>query len=126
MLADPSAISAHYISEHAPKQFRAPPPMRREHPDARHECEVCGRKFTLKKDVPRHMAAVHGIGDVKIYQCDVCSRIFKYSSSVTKHLRSAHGVGEVKSFKCKVCSKAFKLNSTLKKHMRETHDITDV
>ena len=61
MYSDLSEITAHYDMVHAQK-FSRP-----EHPDAKHECEVCGRKFVRKQHLKRHMATVHVDGDVKTF-----------------------------------------------------------
>ena len=84
MFSDQSAISAHYDTAHAHSSGKP------EHPDARHGCEVCGRKFVYKKDLNRHLSTIHGVGDVKTFECGVCSKVFKEKSNLTKHLRRVH------------------------------------
>ena len=84
MFSDQSAINAHYDTAHAQSSSSVRP----EHPDARYECEVCGRKFIRNYHLKRHLAAVHGVGDVKTFQCGVCSRVFKEKRALTKHLES--------------------------------------
>ena len=54
MFSDQSAISAHYDAVHG----------KAEHPDARHPCHVCDRKFVERRNVKRHLAKAHGIGDL--------------------------------------------------------------
>ena len=66
--SDQSAIIAHYDTAHAQSSSSSRP----EHPDARHECEVCGRKFVYKTHLKRHLSTVHGVGDVKTFKCGVC------------------------------------------------------
>ena len=85
MLSDHSALSAHYDTAHAQGSSGRP-----EHPDARHECEVCGRKFTEKSNLTKHLSTVHGVGDVKTFQCDVCSRVFKRKDHLESHLKRVH------------------------------------
>ena len=89
--SDQSAISAHYDTAHAQSGGSSRP----EHPDARHECEVCGRKFTEKCSLKRHTSTVHGVGDVKTFQCDICSRVFKEKADLTRHLNTVHAIGDV-------------------------------
>ena len=84
MFNDQSAISAHYGTAHAQSGGRP------DHPDARHACEVCGKKVTTKHSLKQHMANTHGIGDVMTFQCDICSKAFNQKSSLLRHLRLKH------------------------------------
>ena len=115
---DQSAISAHYDTAHAQSSSRPPRP---EHPDARHECEVCGKKFVRNRDKKRHLSTVHGVGDVKTFQCDVCSRVFKEKGTLTNHLSQVHGIGDVKRFQCDICSRVFKRKADLNRHIQKQH-----
>ena len=73
-------ISAHYDIAHTGRT------------EGRHECEVCGRKFTEKHNLRRHLSTVHGVGDVKTFQCDICSRVFKRKDNLKYHLKNVHKV----------------------------------
>ena len=86
MFSHQSAISAHYDTAHAQSSGRGRP----EQPDAKHECEHCGRKFTQKHHLRTHMSTVHGVGDVKTFECGVCSKTFNVKSNLTAHLRRIH------------------------------------
>ena len=79
---DQSAISAHYDTAHAQGPRN----------EARFECEVCKKKFTSKGNLNIHLAAVHGIGDVKTFQCNICSRVFKHKHVLKNHLKNVHKV----------------------------------
>ena len=115
-----SAISAHYDTAHAQTNIRP------EHPDARHKCEFCSRKFTRKSSLNLHRRTIHGVGDVKTFQCNFCTKVCKEKGNLKKHLTSVHGVGDVKRFACNVCSKVFKENSDLLKHLANVHSIGDI
>ena len=115
--SDQSAIGAHYDTAHAQSSSRS----RQEHPDARHECEVCGRKFTEKGSLKLHLSTIHGVGDVKTFQCDVCSRVFKEKGTLTNHLSQVHGIGDVKRFQCDICSRVFKRKADLNRHIQKQH-----
>ena len=82
---DQSAINAHYDATHALNSSG-----KREHPDARHECDVCARKFVYKCDLKRHLSTVHGVGNVTTFKCEVCSKVFNLKFNLTKHLRRVH------------------------------------
>ena len=113
--SDSSAISAHYDTAHAQSSGRP------ERADARHECDVCGRKFTEKRSLKRHINAIHGDGDVQTFECSVCSKVFNVKGNLTQHLSTVHGVGDVKTFECDVCSKIFNRKSSLTLHLRCVH-----
>ena len=116
-----SAISAHYDTAHAPSNTRAPPPPRPEHPDARHPCNVCGRNFTLKQNLRKHMRTVHKIGDVKTFRCDVCFKSFTQKGSLKLHLSTVHGLGDVSGFSCNQCSYVAGQKGNLKRHLAKVH-----
>ena len=67
--SDQSAISVHHDTAHAQSSTIARP-CRPEHPDARHKCEVCGRKFTKKSSLSLHLRTVHST-DGPRYECDI-------------------------------------------------------
>ena len=83
--SDQSAISAHYDTAHAQSSTSKP-----ERPDARYECEICGRKFMQRGYLKTHRRTVHGVGDVKNFECGVCSKVFNLKSNLTAHLRRVH------------------------------------
>ena len=84
--SDQSAIGAHYDTAHAQSSGHCRP----EHPDARHECEVCGRKVTSKGNLSKHMAIAHG-DQQAAYECALCSRSFKVKYYLSKHMKNMHG-----------------------------------
>ena len=99
---------------------------RPEHPDAKHVCQVCGRKFTAQCGVRQHLKTVHRLGDVKSFPCEVCGRIFIRLYTLRLHLRTVHSVGDVCNFHCDNCSKSFKEKGALKRHLIAMHSIGDV
>ena len=118
--SDQSAISAHYDTAHAQSNTRAPPPLRPEHPDARHECEVCGRKFTRKSHLSRHLETVHS-ADGPRYQCGVCGRQFTQKSHLSLHLETVHSTDGPR-YECEVCGRKFTQKSSLSLHLRTVHN----
>ena len=85
MFSDQSAINAHYDTAHSSKTTR-----RAKRGEGAHECEVCCKKFTEKAKVRRHLATIHGIGDVKTFQCDVCLRVFNRKDNLREHVKKVH------------------------------------
>ena len=83
--SDQSAISAHYDTAHAQSSSRRP-----EHPDAKHECEVCGRKFTRKKSLKLHLFSVHRVGEVKKFECELCSKVFMQKCHLKTHITTVY------------------------------------
>ena len=114
---DQSAINAHYDTAHAQSTGHSRP----ERPDARHECEVCGRKFTVKRSLSKHLLAVHGVGGIQTFQCDVCSQLFREKSSLRRHMAAAHELVDVKTFQCEFCFKVFNQKGNLNRHLRNIH-----
>ena len=68
---DQSTINAHYDTAHSQSGGK------RERPDARYKCDVCGRKFTKNVSLKRHLSTVHGVGGVTTFECGVCSKVYK-------------------------------------------------
>ena len=110
----------------SPSAISAPRPLRPEHPNAKHPCVVCGRKFTRACDMRVHLKTVHVVGDVKTFQCDVCFKNFNRKGTLKTHLSIVHRIGDVKIFQCEVCSKMFKQKSILQTHLSSVHGVGDV
>ena len=123
--SDQSAISAHNDTAHPHSHIRVSRPPRKEHPDARHACDVCGKKFTTRGNMLTHVSSVHS-ADGRRHECTVCGKAFTQTSSLNLHLRNVHGVGDVKTFLCEICSKVFRLKAKLKIHMMSVHGVGDV
>lgn len=107
--------------------------------------ENCGKEFTKKSDLIRHIR-IHK--NERLYKCDLCEKSFIQnsaltihtrihtnerpytctrdncdkafydSSGLTRHLRSHEGI---KLYKCEECPKAFTRKSTLIRHNQVTH-----
>jgi uncharacterized Zn-finger protein len=107
--------------------------------------ENCGKQFTKKSDLIRHVR-IHN--NERLYKCELCDKSFIQnsaltihtrihtndrpytctylncdkafydSSGLTRHLRSHEGI---KMYKCEKCPKAFTRKSTLIRHHQVTH-----
>ena len=88
----------HTLKSSPPEQYpvTSPPATpaqsrgRREHPGAKHACDVCGRSFTEKFTLRRHLSSIHGVGDVKTFPCGTCSKVFKYKHHLKAHMKKKH------------------------------------
>ena len=49
-----------------------------------HVCEVCGKDYSKKSNLNRHVMSVH---EDKRYQCSVCNKQFKRRYILSKHMK---------------------------------------
>ena len=73
-------------------------------------CPRCPYKSSLRKDVKRHMKALHE--NIKDFKCDMCNFASSYSYSLKDHIKSMHERKRV--YSCKLCNHT----ST---HLGQTH-----
>ena len=83
MFSDQSAINAHYDTAHTDT-------TRAKRGEGAYECDVCGKKFVVSNTLKRHLATVHGVGDVKTFQCELCPRVFSRKDVLYTHVRNVH------------------------------------
>lgn len=79
------------------------------------KCDKCEIKFTLKKNLLRHLA---GHNNEKTFICKYCSKQFLTLSSQKKHERIHEGK---KSYRCIYCASIFTCNSELIEHTENQH-----
>ena len=91
VLSNQQTLNAHYAQAHA-RSSSSSSTGRPEHPNARHECKVCGRKFVQTGHMKTHMATVHSVGDVKAFECHVCHKVFKHKHVLKRHLTAIHNL----------------------------------
>lgn len=80
----------------------------------RFECDICGSKVKLKKDLRTHMRRKH-IED-KI-PCSVCSKVFCRKNYLSEHMK-IHVKPENRPFKCDICKKGFVTAKDVEMHMK--------
>ena len=62
------------------------------------ECDVCGKRYTMKQSVTAHKKLEHSTGPKRAYDCNVCQKTFKDSSALKNHI-NVHETTEA-NFKC--------------------------
>ncbi|OCT55335.1 hypothetical protein XELAEV_18002907mg [Xenopus laevis] len=78
-------------------------------------CLQCGKTFTQKKNLNRHIRGHMGI---RPFQCSVCLKTFTAKSTLQDHLNIHSGD---RPYKCNCCDMDFKHKSALKKHLSSVH-----
>ncbi|WAR18116.1 ZN160-like protein [Mya arenaria] len=81
-------------------------------------CAVCGRAFSQKNNLKKHMVATGHIDIPTNYQCTHCGKLTQSGSALRNHVRIHTGE---KPFKCDMCDKAFAQKNNLKKHYLQQH-----
>ena len=83
-----------------------------------HQCELCGKEFTIRSNLRDHIKGVHSyIGPDPKYKCHICSAQLKQDNSYRKHMANSHGIGE----KCDICYKLYVSTNALEKHKKQVH-----
>ncbi|XP_072048333.1 uncharacterized protein [Amphiura filiformis] len=83
----------------------------------RHLCEHCGKNFTRKLSVSRHIKNVHS-GSQKQYKCHVCDKVYKDYSNFQQHVNGKHK--GIFKYTCANCGKGYNRLMQFKVHM-STH-----
>ncbi|CAH1982949.1 unnamed protein product [Acanthoscelides obtectus] len=81
----------------------------------RFPCDVCGTKFTEKKNLHMHKKR-HTELKTK-YTCPICGVELSFRETYLKHVRLHEGPG----FLCDICNKMYKRKDILVEHKRLTH-----
>ncbi|XP_043940031.1 hypermethylated in cancer 2 protein-like [Protopterus annectens] len=78
-----------------------------------HVCDICGKEFTQRGTLNRHMRSHMG---VKPYTCSQCGMKFTRQYRVAEHMK-VHS--HMKSFQCPTCRQSFLQPLDLKDHLRK-------
>lgn len=78
----------------------------------KHLCNYCGKNYTRKNGLDRHMLTHSG---VKPFECKECGKRYITKDTLKTHLLTHTGV---KAHKCEVCNKSFVQSSHLGYHMK--------
>ncbi|GBN59801.1 Zinc finger protein 91 [Araneus ventricosus] len=79
-----------------------------------HSCEQCGRAFSIKSKLKRHLL-IHT--KKKPHVCEVCNKAFAVKSNLSTHLL-IHT--KEKPYVCEICGKGFTQSGNLRRHF-QTH-----
>jgi DNA-directed RNA polymerase subunit RPC12/RpoP len=86
------------------------------HEGKKYRCETCGKKYSAKSNLRRHVEAVH---EGKKYKCKKCGKEYTNPSDLIRHVEAVH---ERKKYKCKKCGKEYTLKMHLKRHVEAVHE----
>uniref|UniRef100_A0A1B0GKU3 C2H2-type domain-containing protein n=2 Tax=Lutzomyia longipalpis TaxID=7200 RepID=A0A1B0GKU3_LUTLO len=94
--------------------------MQRHTGEKKHECEICGKKFSDSSHKRRHLTQIHygwkPKEDSQIkFTCEQCGKAVLTKTSLERHMLVRHSTA--RDLKCPQCPKTFKLNYALKEHM---------
>lgn len=90
----------------------------RTHKTEVHPCAKCGKHFTQKGALIRHLAAVHR--RQRIFGCLQCERDLGYKNALQSHILAVHRGGE-KPFWCRECDESFWVSGHLGLHVSNKH-----
>ncbi|KAL7294853.1 hypothetical protein TKK_0011780 [Trichogramma kaykai] len=83
------------------------------------QCEICGRNFSGKSNLKKHVKVVH---HSLVYSCDLCTKTFSLKNNLEAHILRAHGyTSKESSNACETCSQKFLFKSNLNRHYQSIH-----
>ena len=82
-------------------------------------CEKCDYSATQKSDLRNHMMTVHKIGE-KTFKCDQCNYISTRKTLLNRHINLVHY--KIRNHTCKYCGYAASENNKLEIHVKRVHD----
>ena len=90
------------------------------------KCDKCGRRFTRKSGLNKHIRAVHL--NIRNFLCDMCPKKFTQKGDLNKHRLTIHL--KQRNFQCDECDKDFTTKGTLKQHklivhLKERHECVE-
>ncbi|KAJ8903500.1 hypothetical protein NDN08_004606 [Rhodosorus marinus] len=80
-------------------------------------CPQCGRTFSRKYELQRHISAVHY--NVKNHICPICDKAFALKQNLSSHVSEVHE--KKRDSECDECGQLFSTKYKLKRHIRSVH-----
>lgn len=90
--------------------------MLRMHGEAKHPCDTCGLRFTVRSDLMRHLNTTHST--LRPCDCDLCAEKFITSDALRYHRNKVHST--VHHY-CEYCGKRYKWKGELRTHIQRNH-----
>ena len=85
-------------------------------------CLLCGKKYSEKAKLYRHLRDVHHhkiVLPVTIYFCHICYKGFASKKNVLRHISAVH---EGVKFFCQICNRGFSCKGNVLRHISVVHD----
>lgn len=83
--------------------------------DESYTCYKCGKIFTYKSYLERHIKYVCPDSTGRTWKCTFCGKAFQYPCYLRRHIRSHTGESP---YKCDQCDRAFVRSTDLQRHIR--------
>ncbi|XP_065644540.1 zinc finger protein 26 [Hydra vulgaris] len=83
--------------------------------DESYTCYKCGKIFTYKSYLERHIKYVCPDSTGRTWKCGYCGKAFQYPCYLRRHIRSHTGESP---YKCDKCDRAFVRSTDLQRHIR--------
>jgi len=83
--------------------------------DESYTCYKCGKIFTYKSYLERHIKYVCPDSSGRTWKCSFCGKAFQYPCYLRRHIRSHTGESP---YKCDKCDRAFVRSTDLQRHIR--------
>ncbi|XP_044729642.1 zinc finger protein 883-like [Chrysoperla carnea] len=109
-----------FTCDQCPKEFKSLTALKahkKTHAEKSYECEVCGKKFSLRGQLTVH-STIH-TGQLP-YECSYCKKQFRRKYYLTVHLRQHTGE---RPYSCTECNHYFASDSNFIKHLKGRHGL---
>ena len=85
-----------------------------------HVCSACGKEFGNKYDLNQHFEFTHQTGTpANVISCSICGREFTKQEHLKMHHSAVHTDN---TFDCKDCGRGFSYKSALDRHIKVVHE----
>ncbi|XP_033231815.1 zinc finger protein 681-like [Belonocnema kinseyi] len=88
-------------------------------------CKLCGKRFTRKCNVTRHMNSVHmRLANAAVkpeFMCDFCGHKANRKCNLADHITSRHLQTSTQRYNCDKCLRSYTWSSALNRHKRLEH-----